>query len=57
VRPVLAGHRPTPRLVKARLGSFAGYLRLLPQVLPDRRRLRAAQRVHDEAITGWAVQR
>jgi hypothetical protein len=57
VRPVLAGHRPTPGLVKARLGSFAGYLRLLPSVLPDRRRLRAAQRVHDEAITGWAVPR
>jgi len=54
---VLAGHRPTPGLVKARLGSFAGYLRLLPSVLPDRRRLRAAQRVHDEAITGWAVPR
>jgi GT2 family glycosyltransferase len=57
VRPVLAGHRPRPGLVKARLGSFAGYLRLLPSVLPDRRRLRAAQRVHDESITGWAVQR
>jgi hypothetical protein len=37
--------------------SFAAYLRLLPDVLPDRRRLRAARRVHDEAITGWAVDR
>jgi GT2 family glycosyltransferase len=57
VRPALAGHRPRLGLVRARLSSFAGYLRLLPAVLPDRRRIRAGQRVHDEAITGWAVER
>ncbi|HSJ19504.1 MAG TPA: glycosyltransferase family 2 protein [Nocardioidaceae bacterium] len=57
VRPLLHGRRPSPSLVRARLRSFGGFVRLLPEVLPDRRRLRAAQRVHDEAITGWAVDR
>ncbi|MGH9113197.1 MAG: glycosyltransferase [Acidimicrobiales bacterium] len=57
VRPLLTGRRPSTGLVRARLRSFGGYLRMLPRVLPDRRRLRAAQRVHDEAITGWAVDR
>jgi GT2 family glycosyltransferase len=57
IRPVLGGRRPAPGLVRARLRSFGGYVRMLPVVLPERRRLRAAQRVHDEAITGWAVDR
>lgn len=57
VRPVLGGHRPSIGLVRARLRSFGGYLRMLPDLLSDRRRLRAAQVVHDEAITGWAVER
>jgi GT2 family glycosyltransferase len=57
VRPMLRGRRPATGLVRARLGSFVGYLRMLPRVLSDRRRLRAGQRVHDEAITGWAVDR
>jgi GT2 family glycosyltransferase len=57
VRPVLGGHRPSTGLVRARLRSFGGYVRLLPDVLGDRRRLRSAQSVHDEAITGWAVER
>jgi GT2 family glycosyltransferase len=57
VRPVIHRRRPSPALVRARLGSFGGYLRLLPAALRDRRRLRAFQRVHDEAITGWAVER
>ncbi|HEX5366962.1 MAG TPA: glycosyltransferase family 2 protein [Acidimicrobiales bacterium] len=57
VRPVLGGHRPSTGLVGARLRSFAAYLRLLPRVLPDRRQLRAARRVHDEAVVGWATDR
>lgn len=57
VRPLLGRHRPSVGLVKARLRSFGGYVRLLPQMLRDRRRLRAEQSVHDEAITGWAVDR
>jgi GT2 family glycosyltransferase len=57
VRPATRGHRPHPGVVAARLGSFSGYLRLLPQALSDRRRLRGRQRVHDEAITGWSVTR
>jgi GT2 family glycosyltransferase len=57
VRPVLHRRRPSPALIRARLSSFGGYLRLLPAALRERRRLRAFQRVHDEAITGWAVER
>jgi GT2 family glycosyltransferase len=57
VRPTTRGHRPQPGVVAARLRSFGGYLRLLPRTLADRRRLRARQRVHDEAITGWSVTR
>jgi GT2 family glycosyltransferase len=57
VRPVVHGHRPQSRLVKSRARSFAAYLRMLPGVLVDRRRLRARQVVHDEAITGWTVRR
>jgi hypothetical protein len=57
LRPVLRGERPAAGLVRARLRSFGGYLKMLPGVLFDRRRLRARQRVHDEAITGWAVDR
>ena len=57
LRPVARGRRPHPALVAARLRSFGAYVRLLPQVLPDRRRLRARQSVHDEAITGWSVNR
>jgi GT2 family glycosyltransferase len=57
LRPIAQGRRPHPALVVARLRSFGAYVRLLPQVLPDRRRLRARQRVHDEAITGWSVTR
>ena len=57
VRPVLKARRPAPGLVRARLRSFGGYVRMLPGTLTERRRLRAAQRVPDEAITGWAVDR
>lgn len=57
VLPVVRGHRPRPGIVAARLKSFGDYVRMLPGVLPDRRRLRGRQRVHDEAITGWSVTR
>jgi GT2 family glycosyltransferase len=57
VGPLMGGRWPHPAIVVARLRSFGGYVRLLPQVLSDRRRLRARQRVHDETITGWSVTR
>ncbi|HEX6569769.1 MAG TPA: glycosyltransferase, partial [Acidimicrobiales bacterium] len=57
VRPLVHGRRPSTGLVKARARSFAAYLRMLPDVLPERRRLRSAQVVPDEAITGWSVHR
>ncbi|HKE72610.1 MAG TPA: glycosyltransferase family 2 protein [Acidimicrobiales bacterium] len=57
VRPALRGRRPSLGLVAARARSFGAYVRLLPAVLPDRRRLRSGQVVPDEAITGWSVPR
>jgi GT2 family glycosyltransferase len=57
VRPLAHGRRPSTGLVRARAKSFAAYLRLLPEVVRDRKRLRKAQIVPDEAITGWSVRR
>jgi GT2 family glycosyltransferase len=57
VRPVLGGHRPSTRLVRARTRSFAAYVRMLPHALGTRREIRRAQSVPDEAITGWSVSR
>ena len=57
VGPVAHGRRPSTGLVAARVRSFGAYLGLAPQMLRDRRRLRAAQVVPDEAITGWSVER
>jgi GT2 family glycosyltransferase len=57
VRPIVRGHRPQTGLVRSRVRSFAAYLRMLPALLVERRRLRRRQVVHDEAITGWTVTR
>jgi hypothetical protein len=57
VMPLLRGRRPSFGLLRARLRSFLGYLRLVPELLTDRRALRAVQTVQDEAITSWAVKR
>jgi GT2 family glycosyltransferase len=54
VSPLLHGNRPRPRISAARVGAFAGFLRLLPAMLIERRRVRAAQIVPDEEIVGWA---
>ena len=57
LRPVMHGHGPQTRLVRSRVRSFAAYVRMLPGVLAERRRLRRRQVVHDEAVTGWTVRR
>lgn len=57
VRPLLRGRRPQLGLVRRRLRSFAAFVRLLPHVLAERRRIRRRQRVHDDALMGWAVRR
>jgi GT2 family glycosyltransferase len=56
-RPLVHGRRPQTGVVRARVRSFAAYLRMVPELLSDRRRLRHRQLVHDEAITGWSVRR
>jgi hypothetical protein len=55
LRPLLRGRRPQFGLVKRRLRSFGAYLGLLPHAFDERRRIRRRQRVHDDALMGWAV--
>lgn len=55
--PLRRGRRPSTGVVRARLRSFAAYLRLVPALLRDRRRLRRRQTVHDEVLMGWAERR
>jgi len=57
LRPLVRAHRPRFALVRARLGSFVAFLRLVPSLRADRRQLRGRQVVPDRMITGWAVQR
>ncbi len=57
VRPVLGRHRPNVEQVRRRLGSLAGYLRLLPAVLVERRRLRRAATVGDDELLARLVSR
>jgi GT2 family glycosyltransferase len=57
VRPVLGGHRPRPLVVRRRLISFVGFLRLFPAMLGDRRILRRRQQVPDSELQGWLVRR
>lgn len=55
--PLMHRRRPSTRLLRARVRSFAAYLRMMPSVLRTRHRLRSVQVVPDEAITGWSVPR
>src|SRR4051812_11109962 len=55
--PVLRRRRPNPPIVGRRLGSFAGYLRLLPAMVASRRALRARQTVPDDELLAWLVAR
>jgi GT2 family glycosyltransferase len=57
VRPVLGRHRPNTEQVRRRLGSLAGYLRLLPATLAERRRLRRAATVGDDELLARLVRR
>jgi GT2 family glycosyltransferase len=53
VRPLVGRRRPRSTIVRRRLSSFAGFLRLLVPMLGDRRRLRRAQLVADEDLARW----
>jgi GT2 family glycosyltransferase len=57
VRPLLGGHRPRLLVVRRRTISFVGFLRLLPAMLADRRRLRRRQQVPDAELQAWLVRR
>jgi GT2 family glycosyltransferase len=53
VAPLLRRERPRPTAVRRRLGSFAGYLRLLPPTLAERRRVRRRATVPDADVLAW----
>ena len=55
VAPVLRGRRPRGLVVRRRIGSLVGVLRLLPAMLGDRRSLRRAQKVPDSELLAWFV--
>jgi GT2 family glycosyltransferase len=57
VRPLLGGHRPRLLVVRRRVVSFVGFLRLLPAMLADRRGLRRRQQVPDTELQAWLVRR
>jgi len=57
VRRVLARHRPDLVVVRRRAVAFLGFVRLLPAMLAERRRLRRRQQVPDRELAGWLVRR
>ncbi len=57
VRPLLGRHRPRPTVVRRRVVSFVGFLRLLGPMLTDRRALRRRQQVPDAELARWWVRR
>ncbi len=57
VAPLLRGRRPSLTVVRRRFRSLVGFVRLLPAMLSDRRRLRRRQVVPDEELTAWLVRR
>jgi GT2 family glycosyltransferase len=57
VRPVLRLKRPWPGTVKRRLWSFAGYVRMLPTMIGERRVIRSRRIVPDRELLGWFVSR
>jgi hypothetical protein len=57
IRPVLRLRRPRTIVVRRRLVSFGGFLRLLPVMLGSRRELRSAALVSDRQLEPWFVAR
>jgi GT2 family glycosyltransferase len=57
VRRLAAGHRPAVTVVRRRVTSFAGFMRLLPAMLTSRRELRRRQVVPDAELLSWLVPR
>ena len=57
VRPVLGLHRPRPEQVRRRVVSLAGFLKLVPAMMADRRRLRRAPTVPDAVVASRLVRR
>jgi GT2 family glycosyltransferase len=57
VRPLVRLHRPNPEQVRRRGRSFLGFLRLLPSMLVERRRIRRRATVADDDLSAWFLPR
>lgn len=57
VRPILRRRRPWPGVVRRRIRSFLGLLRLVPEMVGERRAIRSSRLVPDREIAGWFVPR
>jgi hypothetical protein len=57
VGPLRRRRRPDATVVVRRLQSFGGFLRLLPDMVVSRRRLRSRQTVPDAELASWLVAR
>lgn len=53
IGPLLRARRPRFGVVGLRLASFGAYLRLLPALLRDRRRIRRRRTVGDRELAAW----
>ena len=57
LRPPLRRQRPRVTIVRRRINSYLGFLRMLPATLVERRVLRARRLVADRRLDPWFVQR
>jgi GT2 family glycosyltransferase len=55
LRPALHGQRPRPNVAPQRVRSMRSYLKHVPAMLRDRRRLARVRSVDDAAIVAWMV--
>jgi hypothetical protein len=55
VTPGLKGRRPSFQMLRRRLGSFGGYLKLLPEMLKERRKIRRRAIVSDDKLMTWMI--
>lgn len=57
LRPMLRFRRPNVTVVRRRIGSFAGFVRLLPAMWHRRRRVRRRRVASDASLLAWLVRR
>jgi hypothetical protein len=55
LRPVLRGQRPRPNIAPQKVRSTRSFVKHLPAMVADRRRLERARIVGDAEIVAWMV--